>query len=1467
MSETYFPSYPYWPTQYRLHATAPTDRRTVVAITMAAAVLSVAICVVYTLRRQILANLPRWCKPFASEEPPPNPSARRWTPWTLILNVISLAGLVLSGTSICMSVINTKSFFRFVGVVPWLAAQLITTFDRPIKAPLLLLVQYLTIFTSDFATYSVAFLGHFPKAIDGLQVAGTLLCCIAIIVICNMPLRDPTWGVSDIGGIGAVPSNAARSPEDNLSLLRWWTMSWVNPLANVRARREITVNDIWQLPHSFQHTRLYLAFRELDGKLLHRLIHANGLDIILATILALVDQIGDVTIIRLTSTLYKALDNGDTREAIYWTLVMLAFDVVRQFAQVAGNWYGRKSYERSRGETFIALFIKLLTRAVPGSDAAEKGLNEEGQYDEMELKPRKRLAKFYSRLCGQRKPSPERESLLQTQQTQQASNAKVVNLVRNDTYEISQRIWEFGRLVSMPVKLGFTIYYLIDIMGWSSCIGVGLMLIFFTSNAFLVKKVVSLSRDRTVLSDKRAQAISHFVEASRPLKLNGWTSTWADRIMRFRKVEMAKRLVIANYGALIGAVNAAGGAVYPLASIALYTLYFRQELSNGVIWPSLQLFAQLQTNMQTAFQQITDFWKATIPVERVHKYMAEPDQEKISNDYHNHQGLEFLNASFAWQSSNKQVLEDIDLKFRPGLTVVRGKVGSGKSSLLLAALNEMQLLKGNIIKSDEPIGYAQQQPWLESKTIRENILFNRPFDVERYHEVLLACALYPDIGTFTSGDHTKLEEGGIGLSGGQKARVALARAVYSPATTLLLDDPLAALDHDTASLIVKRLFSGKLAEDRTIVLVTHRDDLVMGIAQQVVDMDNGRAVVLSPEEYRRRLQHLDQDSETLIEEEDESDEDRHEYEASSTIEEPEEASPEGGVPLSVYTRYMRAGGWWKWFGLLFFFLVTRFSKIAKGWLLEAWGHGSVGNDIGPIHAQSYWGLPEPTRFPRPWLYALAAISVVEIVSFAVAQLILARISVDAAQGLFKAAVERVGKATFRYYDTTPTGQLKNRLISDMAMVDGGIMSPLETFVYYMISLIMSLLAIMLHQPALLIILFIVTLLFVHFFKIYVPISRSLRRIEMRYLTPIIANIGVLQEGLVTIRAFQVEENYKKRHLLAVDDFQKYDHFFWGMAFWLRFRISVTSYCTRTVMTLAMIWYRTPASAIGFVLTQTEGAMTSIQSLCQAYAELQLDAVSLERVEQLNNIPEEPTGNVEPPQDWPASSDAVSFGSVTFKYGDDLPTVLHQVSFDIPGGSSCAVLGRTGSGKSTVANVLLATELPREGIVMIGGIDLAHIDRTTLRKRITYIQQDPILFPGTLRDNIDPEGKFAESECENAIHRVLGSDWSLDSTIDAAGKNLSQGQRQLVGIARAVLRRSGLVIMDEATASIDRATAATVQRILREELSQSTVITIAHRLEAVEDASWQLRLDHGRVVRCGPATEQGSCRDGEESEQE
>lgn len=506
------------------------------------------------------------------------------------------------------------------------------------------------------------------------------------------------------------------------------------------------------------------------------------------------------------------------------------------------------------------------------------------------------------------------------------------------------------------------------------------------------------------------------------------------------------------------------------------------------------------------------------------------------------------------------------------------------------------------------------------------------------------------------------------------------------------------------------------------------------------------------------------------------------------------------------------------------------------------------------------GLPDPTISTRPWIGVLGGLSLAQVLTYAAAQILLAHICINAAQRLFRIAVDRVSRATFRYHDTTPTGQLKNRLIADFGMVDGGILTPLESFVYAFIALATSLVAIMTHQPTLLLFLAAAAVLFVYFFRLYVPVSRCLRRMEMRFLTPIISNIGHMQDGLVTIRALRAEGRFQDRHLDAVDDFQKQDHFFWGMAFWLDFRLSMSSAVLRAGLVLFMIWRGTAASAIGFVLTQSTIAMTAVQQLCEKFAQLQLDAVSLERVEMLRRIPEEPRGGSggdddeegRLPQDWPGSGHSVTFKDVSFRYAEDLPAVLDQVTFEIPGGSTCAVLGRTGSGKSTIANALLVTQTAAGGQVRIGDVDLASVNRTALRNRITFVQQDPTLFPGTLRDNMDPGGRFPDSACRSAIHRVLGPQWDLDSPIDAGGKNLSQGQRQLVSIGRAVLRRSGLVILDEATASIDRATAAKVQRILREELAGSTVITIAHRLEAVEDANWCLRLDQGRVVECGPA---------------
>ncbi|RGP71521.1 ATP-dependent bile acid permease [Fusarium sporotrichioides] len=1410
-------------------------------------IVSCTILLLYFCRKPLLSLTPRWLKPFAQETAPFHAKERKWTFWTLCLSVISLVGL---GLAISCAIAHSRHKSSFMGLVPWTVTTLLTVIDLPVQAPKLLLMQYSFMMATALILRAIYYLSFRTSSIGIFQIAHLILEALAILAIGNMPLRNPFWDSLDIGNTKVPPSNQVRSPEDNLTLFQFWTMKWVNPLSKIASQREIAVGDVWQLPYEFQHWRLYMAFRTLKGKLLPCLIEANGLDLFISTFAAIVERVAEVSNLRLTSKLYQALDKSDPAEAGLWCMVILSIDTIRQIARTSSGWYSRKAYERSRGETFIGLFGKLLTRAVPGSEMTEKDPSATEVTDDPSNGGK--LSKFFQQCRGRRK---SKTTASQPSQDHQASNAKVVNLIRGDTYEISQRFWEFARVVATPIKVIVTIYYLIDIMGWPSCVGFGFMVVFITCNSLLVRQVIKLERQRTAHSDRRAQAVAHFVEASRPLKLNGWTSSWRDRILRFRDVEMRKRLHISIVNAAISTINVFGGAVYPFASICLYTLILGRGLPNDVIWPSLQLFAQLEASTREAFDLISAVWKCTIPVERVNKYMSEPDRDQDAFSGSQDRDIEFVNASFSRPATNHLVLQDLTLKFSTGLNVIRGKVGSGKSSLLLAILNELEHRSGVFSRADEPIAYAQQLPWLQNKTIRDNILFHEPFEQERYRSVLSACALVPDLLTFPLGDKTKLEEAGIGLSGGQKARVALARAVYSKCRILLLDDPLAALDHDTASYIVQHFLRGPLAHGRNIVLVTHRDDLVLKHADQVVDIKDGYAHVLTQEQLKEELEHphhVNSVSTDVQQHETSQEHTSEDVQGSKDV--PEQVTETGAIPLTIYQKYMSAGGWYLWLSLALFYGLSRYCDIARARLLEAWGHESAG--LEGVVATNYWGLPNPSQHPRPWLYVLAGLSIAQIVAYAAAQVLLASISIRAAKVLFRIAIDRVSKASFRYHDTTPTGQLKNRLISDMGMVDGGILAPLESFVYNMIALALSLFAIMTHQVFLVLIIFVVGILFSYFYSIYVPASRCLRRMEMRYLTPIIANIGVMQDGLVTIRALKVEERFQDKHLEAVDDFQKHDHFFWSMTFWLDFRLGMSSAIMRTILVLSMVYMGTPASAVGFVLTQTNIAMVAVQQLCEKFAALQLDAVSLERVDALNRVPEEPSGDIEPPQDWPRPCDSVRFDSMSFKYAEDLPSVLDDVSFEIPGGSTCAVLGRTGSGKSTIANALLATQAPASGAVTIGSINLAQVDRTALRHRVTFIQQDPILFPGTLRDNIDPEAKFSEQECNNAIHRVLGDDWALDSRIDAGGKNLSQGQRQLVGICRAVLRRSGLVILDEATASIDRGTAATVQRILRQELKESTVITIAHRLEAVQDATWCLRLDKGRVVECGPAKNLG-----------
>ena len=293
-----------------------------------------------------------------------------------------------------------------------------------------------------------------------------------------------------------------------------------------------------------------------------------------------------------------------------------------------------------------------------------------------------------------------------------------------------------------------------------------------------------------------------------------------------------------------------------------------------------------------------------------------------------------------------------------------------------------------------------------------------------------------------------------------------------------------------------------------------------------------------------------------------------------------------------------------------------------------------------------------------------------------------------------------------------------------------------------------------------------------------------------------SNFGALLEGLTTVRAFCAQGVFQDRVITVTDAFQKMDHFYWSLMSWLMYRFDALSACATLLLTLLAIYTDISAGLTAFVLITSSQLVMSTHALCKQYGQLQMDFVSVERVVELMYLKQEPAGTVDPPAWWPSSGDIV-FEDVTIRYAPHLDPSLSSVSFCIPGGSTTALLGRTGSGKSTLSLAMLGTVLPESGHILIDGIDISKVDKQALRSRVTFLAQDPVLFPGSMRHNLDPLDEYSDDACENVLNSICDTrQWRLDTEIEAGGQNLSQGQRQLVGLARAVLKRSPIVILDE-----------------------------------------------------------------------
>ena len=1429
------------------------------AIAALPAIIAAALLIWKALRLAIPWR-PRWTLPFSTDGPDPYldelvlAAISKTSGYLVILWFLVGSGCI---TQLAQAALAWPAIEGLLQCAPWFLTLGMLVTQKPRTTP----VSVLITFSSYVVCQSVVMASHehWSKTEMGLDITTLILSVLAVLVILMMPLRDPSLPSCSISKPFTDATASLRSPEDNLTLWQFMTVSWMTPLIRTGFKRQLDDGDVWKLGFEFQHRGLHNNFRRLRGTVMQRLLTANGIDLVIITALGILETVLGFAVPVLLQRILSSMQDATAPKsaAITYAAITMGVQLIKCQSGIFSLWFGRRCYERSRGEMITMLYEKTLGRKIsfnpPKTESEAHGEAENGVesaangHSDAKKKPLSWFSKLVRRFRKSQKTFEAKEP---------ASMGKILNLMRNDVYEVAQRFWEFQSLITKPLSVMFSLTLVVNFLGWPAMLAVVIMISAQIINAILVRFLVVFETHRRKATDGKLQIVSQFVEAIRHLRWYGWQNAWLSQIMSARQKELNWRIVTNLWGLLISFINSLALDLSPSIGFFAYTVIGKKPLTVDIAFPALTLFQLLSNSLQDLPNLITVLLNAYVAVGRIEDFMAEPDKDKDSTPAQQGDVLALDHASFAWPGTPKPVLRGITLSFPQGLSVICGEVASGKTALLQALLGELDMLEGKLSGPHEAVGYCGQTPWLQSMSIRENILFSADYEDERYKSVLDACALTPDLLEFKAGDLSFIGENGIGLSGGQKARVALARAAYSRSKILLLDDPLSALDQQTAETIVQKLFAGKLMRGRTIVLVTHRVDLVLGIAEQLIELENGTATILDndepPPEFLQR-------TESAMSTED-TDQKQQKQRKSAAVPEKfieDEHREIGGVKASVYWEYIKAGKLRWWFLLIITLVAYRLLALSGAWLLKSWSEAyrteaSSGDARG---SGLFDRLPPPDENIKPWVFVFFLIGLGRTVVWSTSRGVMILIIYTAGKQMFHDIMVKVSHANFRFYDVTPVGRLMNRMTSDIGVVDGNISEQFNIVSWLAISWISAVAVIATVTPVFLLFSVALTAAFILIFRRFLPTSQSLRRLEMVSLTPLMSNFGELLNGLVTVRAFKAQDRFQDRVIRVVDTFQKMDHFYWSLQAWLMYRYDALSAISTFLLTLLALVTGVSPGLTAFLLNSAQKFVSSTHYLCKQYGQLQMEFVSVERVVELLHIEQEPEGKIHPPAWWPSFSGDIVFDNVTIQYAPHLDPALAGVSFTIKGGSKTAVIGRTGSGKSTLALTMLATILPSDGSIVVDNVDLAAVDKQILRTRITFLAQDPVLFPGSMRQNLDPLEEHSDDACTGVLQRVCGRQaWSLKTPIDGGGRNLSQGQRQLVGLARAVLRRSAIIILDEATASIDMETAMQIQQVLHEEMKESTVITIAHRLEAVRGADYCLVLGKGKILEQGPAEE-------------
>ncbi|XP_074600432.1 multidrug resistance-associated protein 1-like [Brevipalpus obovatus] len=1095
----------------------------------------------------------------------------------------------------------------------------------------------------------------------------------------------------------------------------------------------------------------------------------------------------------------------------------------------------------------------------------------------------------------------------------ETSTGEIVNLMAVDSKRFLDLLPFINLIWSAPLQIIVSIYFLYAELGYSALCGLVVMILMIPINALIAMYSKRMQLRLMKQKDQRTKFLNEILNGIKILKFYAWEESFMKNVTGLREKELKHLRGISYLGCVTSFLFTCAPMIVSVVTFSVYVTIQGETLTAQKAFVSLSLFNILRFPLSMLPQLVTFYIMASVSVKRINNFLSHEDLDPYVTRDEDADAIVVEDGHFKWASKSvvlddkkqakksdqksdadksdgtneesgqansnnnsdhpREVREEfslsgINIKVPKGSFVaIVGSVGSGKSTLLSALLGEMEYIKGRVnICGGMSIAYVAQQAWIQNSTLKENILFGLPFDSAKYKKVISKCALDPDIAYLPGGDETEIGEKGINLSGGQKQRVSLARACYSDSDLYFLDDPLSAVDAHVAKHLFDNVLSSRtgLLKKKTRVLVTNQLDILSKVDNIIVlknghvsEMGSYHDLMSSQKDFSELVKQFSNTNEEAQDKEEierkvssqnfrENDITRSQSVSAGNDKEKKlieaEKAETGTVKSSVYVEYFKkVTFFWLTAVILGYAASTGFSLGSNVWLSK-WS--ATGGNLTESDTRYFLGVYGILGGLQGLFILLGSIPLVYG-------------TLRASIGFHKDLLYRVLRSPMSFFDTTPSGRIVNRFAKDIDTVDSVIPQTIRSWLFCFLNAISTFIIISIQTPLFIFVLLPVGFIYIFIQRIYVATSRQLKRLESITRSPIYSHFGETLNGVNTIRAFEAQDRFFAESNRQVDFNQSCYYSSIMSNRWLSVRLELCgNLIILSAATFAVLARNSLTGGdVGLSISYALSVTGTFNLFVRMSSELETNIVAVERILEYCRLVSEAdwfVGKVDPKPDWPKQGQIV-FENYGTRYRSGLELVVRNINAHIKPQEKVGIVGRTGAGKSTITQSLFRLIEPAEGKIMIDDHNISDLPLNPLRSRLAIIPQDPVLFSGTLRFNLDPFDKYTDQEIwESLSHAhlrefVSSLEEGLQYAIAEEGKNLSVGQRQLLCLARALLKKPKILFLDEATAAIDLETDSLIQATIRQELRKCTIMTIAHRLNTIMDSDRVMVLDHGQIA--------------------